>query len=236
MSFKGMIASLNSGSISVPAGNDVMGAWTALYTPPVELCGFYLQVVTSSVGNGFGVFNLGFGSGTPSIIPIQYGFFDGGFEGFVYIPLKCPAGVPIQIQLNEFNGTTDGAMVTLIGKQAGAIDSCSIIQTLGSSATSEALSIGSGWTQLGTTLALKAKSITLITGNMAATVTLNNLTVGIGPSSTAITNIIENIETSSNFAYCSYTMNFDVDLPPSQGIWINGNGGTNSRAMMYVGY
>lgn len=233
---RGMIASLNSGSILVPAGNNTMGAWTALYTPPVALCGFYLQVLTSSVGNGFGVFNLGFGSGTPSLIPIQYGIFDGGYQGFIYIPLFCPAGVPIQIQLNEFNGTTDGAYVVLIGKQSGSLETCRVIQTIGTSATSNSTTIGSGWTLLGTTIGAVAKSLSCFFGNTTATADLNVLTIGYGPSSSNIVNLAENIQTASNFTYCSYSMNFDVEIPPNMGIYVNGNGGTNSRAMMYVGY
>lgn len=230
MARQSMIPSLNSGAITVSAGNGVMGAWNSIYTPPVALAGFYLQVLTSSMGNGFGTFNLGFGSGTPSIIPISGGFFDGGFQGFVYIPLFCPAGVEIQMQFNESNGTTDGAIVVLIGKQAGSLASCKIIQTM------PVTSIGTGWTQLGTSLGIPAKSLTVIARDTTATLTLNNLTLGFGPSSTAINNLVENILTASNFTYCSYAMNFDVDIPPSQGIWANGNGGSNSQMFLYVGY
>ena len=231
-----MIASLSSGAISVPAGNAVFGAWTSIWTPPVSLAGFYLQVVTSSVGNGFGVFNLGFGSGTPSIIPIQYGAFDGGYQGFIYIPLFCPAGIEIQMQLYEANGTTDGAIVSLIGVQAGSRESSRVIQCVGSTGTGWGVSIGSGWTQIGTSLGSRARHLSLVIGNTTSTALLNTISIGYGASATAVSPLIESINTASNWAYTTYTMDFDVEIPPGQGIWANGNGGTNSRCMMYLGY
>ena len=232
-----LIPSLSSGVVSVPAGNATFGPWTTLFTPPVPLSGFWLQLNTSAIGNGYGVFNLGFGSGTPSAIPIQYGAFDGGYQGFIYIPLFCPAGVEIQIQLYEENGTTDGADVSLIGDINDMDNTCRVIQCVGSTGTGWGVSIGTGWTQIGTSLNMRCKSMSLLMGTLAATADFNNNSIGFGPSATSVTPIVNGLVTSSTFTYVTYAMNFkSLSIPPGQGIWANGNSGSNSRCMMYLGY
>lgn len=212
-----------------------MGAWTPIYTPPVPLTGFYLQTNTSSIGNGYGVYNIGFGSGTPSVIPIQYGCFDGGFQGNIFLPQKVPANTLIQMQANEFNGSTDGIDVVLIGTTLETPNSSGFVQVMGSSSSSNFTTIGSGWTLFGTTLSATVKRITLLTGTLTGTDILNNLTFGIGASGSQIP-LISNIMTAASDAYIAYAQHYDVEIEPNTEVWINGNGGSNSRAVIYLGY
>ena len=149
--------------IAVTAGSLAWGAWTTLFTPAYPISGFMLSV---GEGNGsYGVFNIGLGSGTPSVIPINLGVYDGGFTGYTTFPVTVEPGIPIQIQLWSLTSYLLSTNVTLIPVPFGVLDRCAAIQSLGSSTSSNVTTIGTTQTLFGTTLAMPAKKMIFVGGN-----------------------------------------------------------------------
>ena len=218
-----------SGNTSVTGGDGAYGAWTTVFTPPSPLCGFYLGFTTSA----YGIFNLFIGSGTPGTPQVENGCFDTGVQGMVYFPFEVAAGVPIQIQAWNFNSTTDAILFYVLGLPQGVRKSHNTCQVLGTSTTDQFTALATTATQFGTLLGTSLKRMAIVGGNSSSGTT-GSYTVSIG--STGATNILQNVNFGDpTVAYISAVHEFDVDLPPSQDIWITSTTAT-SRAMLYLFY
>ena len=216
------------GNTSVTGGSGAWGAWTPVFTPPVALCGFYLGFTTPS----YGLFNLFIGNGTPGTPQIENGCFDGSMGGMLYVPFAVEAGQAIQIQVYNLNGTTDAVDWYIVGLTKGLKESLSLCQTLGASTSGNFTNLATTPTQFGTSLALPLRQITLVGGNGNG-VASATLTLSIG--STGAENILQTNWGNPNNSYISVPDSFDLDLPPSQDIWLTASV-LPTRAAMFLFY
>jgi hypothetical protein len=193
-----------------------------------------------SVGDdnaSYGVFNLGLGSGTPSIIPVNIGCYDSNFTGYTTFPIKVAPAIPIQIQLWSLNSSALTSNITLIPIPAGVLDPCSAIQSMGPSTSSNYTTIGTTQTLFGTTLAIPAKRIVFVGGNMVTANSFGSINIGFGLSTSAVNPLINNIGIGSGSSYVSNSTEFPIGVPPSQNIYLIANGGyTNARGSLYLFY
>ena len=222
-----------SGNGSVTGGDKAWGAWATVFTPTIELCGFWMCLNSDNSGTPYGAFNLFIGSGTPGTPTISNGCFDGGASGMVFFPLHVPANTPIQIQTYNLNSTTDSVTAYIVGKPSNGKVGYSTCQALGASTSSNFTAVTTTATQFGTTLANPVKAISILGGNGASYPLGGMFTLSIG--STGATDVISNISTGGNDAYTSTPSFFEVDLPPSQAIWLTSSA-TGFRAVMYLFY
>ena len=206
-------------SITVPAQN-TWSAWTTVWTPPFSIPGFQIYINPSS-GSTYGATDIFIGSGTPSSpATVSHAFmYDANKMASTPVPLFVPGGVPIQIRCMN-NGTGTGTYtVTCFSLSHGNARIC---QTMGSTASADSISIGTSWALVGTTLALPLKRLVMGVGNN--TTSLANFSVGIGPSTSAVTTVIGGVQVgTTNATYTSCNFDFDLDLPPSQNIYLMGN-------------
>ena len=218
-----------SGNASVTGGDGAYGAWTTVFTPSVSLCGFYLGWGAVA----YGVFNLFIGSGTPGTPQVEDGCFDEQAVGMVYFPFEVPAGTPIQIQVWNLNSTTDAVLFSVVGLPRGVRKSHNTCQVLGSSTAGNFTTLATTPTQFGTSLGIPLKSIAILGGDSSSAVT-GSYTVSIG--STGATDVLQNVNYGTvSLDYLSSVQEIDIDLPPSQDIWVTASA-TPARAMMYLFY
>ena len=221
-----------SGNASVIGGDGAYGSWTTVFTPSIPLCGFYLAVSTTASGQ-YGLFNIFIGNGTPGTPQVQNGCMDAGFTGMVYFPFYVGANVAIQLQILNLNSTTDSCSVYVIGVPRGVRKSRSVCQVLGTSTTANFTNLATTPTQLGVSLGLALKEVCVVGGNSSAAIS-GDFTLSTG--STGATSIISNGSFGGLIGdYRSNGARFNLDLPPSQDIWLTSSV-TSTRAMVYLFY
>lgn len=218
-------------TLTVPAQNS-WSPWTTIWTPPIPLNGFKLFMVGSG-GNIFGVSDIFIGGGTPSSpATISQGFIGNANMANSYpIRLKVPANTPIQLRNYQIGSATGTYTIVCVSLEEGGFSRC---QTMGSSTSSYSKSVGTTWTLFGTTLPLPVKHFGLTMTQSSNS--LLNLSVGIGPSSTSVAPIIENIllgDLAADYIVCSEE--FDNEIPPSQQIWMQGSN-ANALAGLFLYY
>ena len=222
---------LDSGApTSVTSGSGAMGSWTAVWTPPVALEGFFVSMAMNPSGtNQVGLFDVGFGATPVSILNNGKDVFNNVNMNYLSYPISIPAGVPISIAAQETAGTAGGLFAHIIGvpKGAGIFPACSTAQMLypsGGSNNFGPISSTSPGTLYGTTLNMPTKMIELFgefNSSAGSSSSVCNLALTAGPSSTSQSDIISNYLLSLNNATTAcFRQDWRVEIPPSQDIYL----------------
>ena len=195
-------------------GSGAYGSWLSIPAPTVKVDLFQVTFImlldTQNV-----IVQAGYGS-TPNIVHNGW-FIAGNGNQPMILPVKCPAGQPIQLRAG--GSSTTGIDFTVTGWALEDSDAgVSVLLSPGISPTTFFVGTAVG----GTNVLLDSASVPIrkIWLNYQLQGNYTQFDLAYGPSTSAMTTFMENVLFSGLTANPEEVMGIDVDIPPGNNIYI----------------